>query len=47
MDAVHIAYDKAPYPSRHLFIGKEGYPTGGNMHSNAIGWIKYVGGVFP
>ena len=48
MDAVHMAYDKAPYPSRHLFIGKEGYPTVGvNMHCNAIGWIKYVGGVFP
>ena len=48
MDAVHMTYDKGPYPSRHLFIGKEGYPTVGvNMHSNAIGWIKYVGGVFP
>jgi hypothetical protein len=48
MDAVHMAYDKGPYPSRHLFIGKEGYPTVGvNMHCNAIGWIKYVGGVFP
>ena len=48
MDAVHMAYENAPYPSRHLFIGKEGYPTVGvNMHSNAIGWIKYVGAIFP
>jgi hypothetical protein len=36
MDAVHMAYDRAPFPVRHLFIGKEGYPTVGvNMHSNA------------
>jgi hypothetical protein len=48
MDAVHMAYENAPYPSRHLFIGKEGYPTVGvYMHSNAIGWIKYVGAIFP
>jgi hypothetical protein len=48
MDAVPMTYDKGPYPSRHLFIDKEGYPTVGvNMHYNTIGWIKYVGGVFP
>ena len=48
MDAVHMAYDLAPFPARHLFIGKEGYPTVGvNMHCNALGWVKYVGSVFP
>ena len=37
MDAVHMAYDRAPFPARHLFIGKEGYPTVGvNMHSTAL-----------
>ncbi len=29
MDAVHMAYDRAPFPDRHLFIVKEGYPTVG------------------
>ena len=48
MDAVHMAYDRAPFPARHLFIGKEGYPTVGvNMHSNAVGWVKHVGSIFP
>ena len=27
MDAVHMTYDRAPFPARHVFIGKEGYPT--------------------
>lgn len=48
MDAVHMAYDMAPFPARHLFMGKEGYPTVGvNMHSNAVGWVKHVGFIFP
>jgi hypothetical protein len=48
MDAVHMAYDRAHFPARHLFIGKEGYPTVGvNMHSNAVGWVKHVGSIFP
>jgi hypothetical protein len=48
MDAVHFAYDLAPFAARHLFIGKEGYPTvGTNMHYNAIGWVKDVGSIFP
>jgi hypothetical protein len=48
MDTVHMAYDRAPFPARHLFIGKEGYPTVGvNMHSNAVGWVKHVGSIFP
>ncbi len=24
MDSVHKAYDRAPFPVRHLFMGKEG-----------------------
>ena len=33
MDTVHMAYDTAPFTARHLFMGKEGYPTVGvNMH---------------
>jgi hypothetical protein len=48
MDAVHMTYDRAPFPARHFFIGKEGYPTVGvNMHSNAVGWVKHVGSIFP
>ena len=48
MDAVHFAYDRAPFPARHLFMGKEGYPTVGvNMHCNALGWVKHVGTIFP
>jgi hypothetical protein len=48
MDAVHFAYDLAPFAARHLIIGKEGYPTVGiNMHCNAIGWVKDVGSIFP
>ncbi len=48
MDAVHMAYDRAPFPARHLFIGKEGYPTVGvNMHSNTVGWVKHVDTIFP
>ena len=48
MDAVHMAYDRAPFPARHLFMGKEGYPTVGvNVHSNAVGWVKHVGSIFP
>ena len=48
MDAVHMAYDTAPFTARHLFMGKEGYPTVGvNMHCNALGWVKYVGSIFP
>jgi hypothetical protein len=43
MDAVHMAYDRAPFPARHLFIGKEGYPTAGvNMYSSAVGWVKPI-----
>ena len=48
MDAVHMGYDRAPFPARHVFIGKEGYPTVGvYMHSNAVGWVKHVGSIFP
>jgi hypothetical protein len=37
MDAVHMSYDRTPFPVRHLFIGKEGYPTVDvNMHSNDL-----------
>ena len=40
MDSVHMSYDRAPFPDRHLFIGKEGYPTVGvNMYSNVLGWV--------
>jgi len=48
MDTVHMTYDRDPFPVRHLFMGKEGYPTVGvNMHSNALGWVKHVGSIFP
>ncbi len=41
MDTVHMTYDRVPFPARHLFIVKEGYPTVGvNMHSNAVGLVK-------
>ncbi len=47
-DAVHMAHDRGPFPVRHLFIGKEGYPAVGvNMHSTAVGWVKHVGSIFP
>ena len=37
MDAVHMAYDTAPFTARQLFMGKEGYPTVGvNMHCNEL-----------
>jgi hypothetical protein len=46
MGEVHVAYDRVPFPVRHLFIVKEGYPTVGvNMHSNGVGWVKHVGSI--
>jgi hypothetical protein len=48
MDTVHMTYDRTPFPTRHLFIGKEDYPTVDvNIHSNAVGWVKHVGSIFP
>jgi hypothetical protein len=48
MDGVHVAWERAPYAFKHMYCGKEGYPTGSfNVHVLANGKIVYVAPGMP
>ena len=42
MDAVHMSYDTTPFTVRHLFMGKEGYPTVEHNDKTTVRFDKMV-----